>query len=97
MIGRAAYQNPWLLAQAYAWQSNTALPDRSTVIEQFMSYASRQLEQGTRLQSLTRHIQGLFLGQQGARAWRRHLSENSHLKGAGIDVLQHALAKVDRY
>ena len=97
MIGRAAYQNPWILAQAYALQHNRELPTRASIIQQFMGYAHKQLERGVRLQSMTRHIQGLYLGQPGARAWRRYLSEHSHLDGAGVDVLEQALAKVERF
>ncbi len=97
MIGRAAYQNPWLLAEARAWQEGQPLVERSSVINQFSSYVHKQLERGVRLQSMTRHIQGLYLGQPGARAWRRYLSEHSHLEGADADVLEQALAKVDRF
>lgn len=97
MIGRAAYQNPWLLAEAYAQASGEPLPERSSVIKQFLGYADKQLERGVRLQSMSRHIQGLYLGQPGARAWRRYLSEHSHLENAGVEVLKEALAKVDRH
>jgi tRNA-dihydrouridine synthase A len=37
---------------------------------------------------------GLFAGQPGARAWRRYLSENAHLAGAGIEVLHAALRRL---
>ncbi len=39
---------------------------------------------------MTRHILGLFHGQPRARAFRRHLAENAHLDGAGIEVLEAA-------
>ena len=97
MLGRAAYQNPWLLAQIHAQQSGEVLPARSSIIEQYLPYVQRQLESGVRLQSMSRHIQGLFLGQAGARAWRRYLSEHSHQEGAGVAVLEQALLKVDRF
>jgi tRNA-dihydrouridine synthase A len=37
---------------------------------------------------------GLFQGQKGAKAWRRYLSENAHLPGAGLEVIEAALSKV---
>ena len=45
---------------------------------------------GARLNQMTRHILGLFHGQPRARAFRRHLAENAHLDGAGIEVLRAA-------
>ena len=39
---------------------------------------------------MTRHILGLFHGQPRARAFRRHLAENAHLDGAGLEVLMAA-------
>ncbi len=96
MVGRAAYQNPWLLAQDYAQESGNELPSRASIIESLLPYVSDQLSQGVRLQSMSRHVLGLFLGQPGARAWRRHISEYSHRNGAGVEVLEQALSKVDR-
>jgi tRNA-dihydrouridine synthase A len=40
-----------------------------------------------RLNQMTRHSLGLFHGQPRARAFRRHLAENAHLDGVGIEVL----------
>jgi tRNA-dihydrouridine synthase A len=43
---------------------------------------------------MTRHILGLFHGCPRARAFRRHLAENAHRDGAGLDVLMAARAVV---
>ena len=43
---------------------------------------------------MTRHMLGLFQNMPGARQWRRHISENAHKPGSGIEVLQQALAKI---
>jgi tRNA-dihydrouridine synthase A len=53
-----------------------------------------QLAQGVPLNAMTKHMLGLFHGQPGARLFRRHLSENACRKGAGLSVLQDALAFV---
>jgi tRNA-dihydrouridine synthase A len=98
MIGREAYRNPYLLAFADAeiFGDGHPIPSRHEVIEQFLPYVERELARGARLNQLARHIVGMFHGEPGARAWRRYLSEHGHQPGAGVEVLQAALAKVPR-
>ena len=96
MIGRAAYKNPWMLAHADRVVFGVAGPgpSRGQVINRMVEYAEKHLAAGGRLGDITRHILGLFQGVPGARAWRRHLSENAHLPGAGSGVLRAAAALV---
>ena len=96
MIGRAAYENPYLLADADRrfFGSDTPLPSRHQVIRAFLPYVENQLQQGTPLHCMTRHVLGLFQGIPGARAWRRHLSEHAHRRGAGVEVLEAALRQI---
>jgi len=96
MIGREAYHNPWILAEADRrfYQSERAIPSRHQVLEELVPFVEHELGQGVRLHQITRHILGLFQGQPGARAWRRYLSENAHLKGAGPEVIQQAAALI---
>ena len=61
-----------------------------------LPYIAAELTAGTRLSAITRHMLGLFQGRPGARAWRRHLSENAHRPGAGPEVVTDALAKAVR-
>jgi tRNA-dihydrouridine synthase A len=94
MMGRAIYHNPYLLAEAdqsIFGQNNTVL-SRHEVIESMLPYIERRMQQGRPLKSITRHLLGVFQGEPGARRWRRHLSENAHLPGAGIHVLKDALS-----
>jgi len=96
MIGREAYQNPYMLAEAdrriYGVGEDHAA--RHDVVAALLPYVSRELGTGTRLNHITRHMVGLFQGVRGARAWRRHLSENAHRPGAGIEVIREAAARV---
>jgi tRNA-dihydrouridine synthase A len=92
MLGRAAYADPYLLAE-----SERALlgsvgppPSRLDVLDRFVPYVETELARGTRLNAMTRHILGLFHGQPRARAFRRHLAENAHLDGASVEVLEAA-------
>jgi len=63
------------------------VPSRLDVLDRFVPYVEAGLSRGVRLNAMTRHILGLFHGQLRARAFRRHLAENAHLDGAGIEVL----------
>jgi tRNA-dihydrouridine synthase A len=93
MIGREAYHNPWILAEADRLIFGDDRPPRTRheVLDAFLPYVEREIGAGQHLSAISRHILGLFQGQPGARAWRRHLSEQAHRPGAGIEVLTTAL------
>jgi tRNA-dihydrouridine synthase A len=96
MIGRAAYENPYLLAgvdQRFFGSSESPL-SRHQVVHAFTPYIKEQLRRGTPLQCMTRPMLGLFQGIPGARAWRRTLSEQACRRGAGMDVVEEALRQV---
>ena len=92
MLGRAAYADPYILAEVDRTLYGAAdlPPARADVLERFMDYMRGELERGVRLNAMTRHILGLFHGCPRARAFRRHIAENAHLPGAGIAVLEQA-------
>jgi tRNA-dihydrouridine synthase A len=96
MMGRAAYQSPWLLAGADRALFGEANPTatRHEALAKFLPYVERERERGTTLNAMTKHILGLFNGLPGARAFRRHLSENAVKPGAGAEVIAAALALV---
>jgi len=96
MIGRAAYQNPYLLAMAdrRLFDDSAPVPSRYEIVQRLLPYVERQLADGVYLHRITRHILGLFQGQPGARQWRRHLSENAPRVGADASVIREALARV---
>ena len=95
MIGRAAYQSPYLLAEADArfFGDPRPAPDREAVARALVPYAAAQAARGVPVKSITRHILGLFNGLPGARQWRRHLSEAAHRPGAGPEVILEALER----
>jgi len=99
MIGRQAYHHPWFLNelhQAFGEQSESASVTRADVVMKMLPYVERELTRGTLLKHITRHMLGLFAGQPGARGWRRFLSENAHLDGAGPEILEQALSQLAR-
>lgn len=97
MLGRAAYQEPWRLLSVDSELFGEAPPHATMkdVFAAMLPYIERQLAEGTRLHSITRHFVGAFHGVPGARAFRRHLAENGVQLGAGINVLRDAIALVD--
>ena len=93
MIGRQAYHQPYFLAELeHHFDPSRALPARHEIVMQMLPYVESVLRDGEPLGRVTRHMLGLYAGQPGARAWRRHISENAHKKGAGTEVLVNALA-----
>ncbi|WCE29980.1 tRNA dihydrouridine(20/20a) synthase DusA [Vibrio sp. SCSIO 43137] len=96
MVGREAYQSPYLLSEVdrVIFGADTPVKKRSQVVEEMYPYIEKQLSEGAYLGHITRHMLGLFQNMPGARQWRRYISENAHKKGAGIEVVETALAKI---
>jgi tRNA-dihydrouridine synthase A len=96
MLGRAAYQDPWLVASLdaalFAGREPATL---ERVLARFLPYVESELAAGTPLRSMTRHLLGLRAGQAGGRRWRRELSElaDGH---AGFVRLHEIAAHVER-
>jgi tRNA-dihydrouridine synthase A len=93
MLGRQAYQEPYLLAELDAefLTPGRPLPDRAAVVEAYADYVERMLGAGHRLPLMLRHAHGLYAGLPNARSWRRFLSERGQEPGAGAEVLRQSL------
>lgn len=93
MVGRAAYDDPYLLAAVdhAVFGESRAPVSRRECIESWLPYVERELTSGTHLHAMTRHVLGLFRGVSGGRRWRRYLSEHASAQGAGIATLRAAL------
>lgn len=91
MLGRAAYHDPYVLAQIETELYGTPLPERAEILRRMRPYIDLELQRGTALKHITRHLLGLFQGEPGARAFRRTLSEGVTRPDAGWALLQHAL------
>lgn len=96
MVGRAAYDNPYLFASCdrLIYGEETLPRTRHDIAEAMLPYIEEWSAKGLKLNKITRHMLQLFLGQPGSRAWRRYLTEQSCLPQAGADVVRTALAQV---
>jgi tRNA-dihydrouridine synthase A len=83
MLGRAAYHNPWMLADTDK--------TRAGVVHAMYEYA-KGVES---LRHVTRHMLGLYHGHRNARLWRRMLSDSELLKQNRPELLLEALAAVE--
>ena len=98
MLGRAAYHRPALLAELEQAMIDPEwrVPEAREIIERVVAYAKVCARRGIRLHSITRHMHGLMAGREGARAWRRFLSEVAARPGAVPETLYSALPIVNQ-
>ncbi len=96
MIGRAAYDNPYLFATVDRdiYGENVTPPTRHQAIASLLPYIDYWSGRGLKLHAISRHLLTIFTGVPGTKAWKRHISENAHLPGAGTEVIAQALAQV---
>jgi tRNA-dihydrouridine synthase A len=99
MVGRAAYHEPWnILGRAdeviFADPSGAATGP-SEIVDRMRPYIADHVGRGGRLHQITRHMLGLFHGLAGARHWRRVLSQRANARGAGLEVIDDALAAME--
>ncbi len=96
MLGRAAYQNPWVLAECeQAFGNGKPLPERAEIVRQLNDYLEYLVSVDEPVKRITRHVLGLFQGQPGAKIWRRFLSQNAHIDDTNREIFQQALQAVN--
>jgi len=96
MVGRAAYQTPYLLADVdrRIFASRRPRPTRLDILDAMRPYVVQHLGRGGRLHNVVRHMLGLFHGQPGARSFRRFLSQNATGANVSIDVYDEAAERM---
>ena len=93
MLGRAAYQTPWVLSQCQQQLfEKPAVTRPEDVIWPMTDYLESQVKKGTAVKHISRHLLGLFQGKPGAKVWRRYLSENAYKDDNNTKLLLQALA-----
>ena len=94
MLGRAVCNNPYMLVgvDKNLFGVNNITATRIQILHKYMNYMEKEIANGERLYAMSRHILGLFHGQHGARAYRRHLTTYAHKLNAGVEIVNEALA-----
>ena len=95
MLGRAPYNNPFLLAELQNKVYGTPLPSRFDVIAAYRRYIEQEMDSGERFRHLAKHLFGLFTGIPGARSYRRYLSTHMNSDDADATVLDRALGQLN--
>lgn len=89
MIGRAAFQQPWLISELEHHLFGTPIPSLHMVLEKMLPYWDKQLmHQNARTHTLFRGAIHLVHGVSGAKRWRQALTEASHQKIPDLQALQ---------
>lgn len=97
MLGRTAYHTPGLLGQVDRRVFGVGEDvGAAQAVELYRGYVAGELAKGTHLAAMTRHMLGLFHGLPGARTWRRILTVEGVKSGAGLEVIDAALAAVSQ-
>ncbi|MDP6831341.1 MAG: tRNA dihydrouridine(20/20a) synthase DusA [Alphaproteobacteria bacterium] len=96
MLGRAAYQSPYMMATVDRdlFGETAPIASRAELVRTMLPYIAEQMAQGVRLHAIARHMLGLYHGQPGAKAWRRHISEHGYRPGADGSLLEAAVARM---
>lgn len=96
MMGREVYSNPFILSsidnEIYGDTTNPIT--REQVVVAMNDYIQRQLENGSRVWHIARHVLGLFQSQTGGRIWRRYLSQNGTKRDVSNTLLLDAYEQV---
>ena len=93
MIGRAAYNTPWILTDIDpAFGQPAAASNRADVVAEMVAYLASVQAADRTAKALIRHMMGLYAGQPGARLWRRSLSDGLVAKQPPATILERALS-----
>ena len=96
MLGRAAYHDPWVLAEVdqRLFGDPPSPRSRADVVDAMIPYAARRIAEGTSLRAIVRHVLGLYHGVRGGRQFSRLLSDAARLEAADPMLLREALLAV---
>ena len=99
MIGREAYDNPWLYADVdelyFGTEPNTKT--RIDVALDMIPYIEQELQRGSKMMSITRHMLNLFKGERGGRIWRQQVGSISAKGQTDVQALKKAILDMEQY
>jgi tRNA-dihydrouridine synthase A len=97
MIGRAAYDNPYLFASIdqEIYGENYPVLTRKEIIESLYPYIDFWTTKKLKLNTIMRHLLQIFAKQPGTKQWKRYLSENGNTFHGGSDIVRQALKQLE--
>ena len=98
MIGREAYDHPWLYATVdeLYFGSSPNSKNRADIALEMIPYIERELQRGSKLMSITRHMLNLFKGVRGGRIWRRNVGALSAKGQTDIEALRQVIIEMQK-
>ncbi|MBL1210877.1 tRNA dihydrouridine(20/20a) synthase DusA [Geminocystis sp. GBBB08] len=93
MIGRAAYDNPYVFASIdqEIYGEDYPILTREEIIESLYPYIDFWASKKLKLNTIMRHLLQIFAKQSGTKQWKRYLSENGNTFNGGSDIVRQAL------
>jgi tRNA-dihydrouridine synthase A len=94
MLGREAYDNPFILTNvdSHIFSDNCSVMSRGDILKKLFPYIKSEVEKGTKISHITKHLMGLFKGFEGAKAIRKYLVSLS-TEGDPIDTYKYFLSR----
>jgi len=94
MLGREAYDNPFILTNvdSHIFSENYGVMSRGDILKKLFPYIKSEVEKGTKISHITKHLMGLFKGFEGAKAIRKYLVSLS-TEGDPIDTYKYFLSR----
>ena len=86
MLGRYAYQNPSFLGEldARIFSDTSSSFSLERIFQDFLDYMTVEIDQGTPVRAMARHLMGLHAARPGAKRWRQFLGTLSN----GVDGIE---------
>ena len=98
MLGRAAYHQPRLLSRLeQVFFDPTFSTTEDQIVASYLTYVHDQLERGTPLASMTKHLLHCFNGRPGARRFRQVLSDHARLRLNDTSIIDDALHQINHH
>ena len=95
MIGRSIYQNPYSLVEIEKEIFNVDnSPTREEVVQKLLEYLDKEVKEGTKVNHIMRHTDGLYHGQVGSKEWKRYLSDNMMARDSDFQKAKHIMTIV---
>ena len=75
MLGREAYDNPYILTEVDSsiFLENLNATSQGDILLKLLPYIQSEIEKGTKISHITKHLMGLFKGFNGAKNIRKYL------------------------